>query len=147
MSSAASCFAGDSTGTAHDFVPDIRFITAREELFDKVVAVCPIGRGKELSASDREKLGLRASTLVYGEIKFKPFAIALQKLRDLYGGLDKPGLKFYDLGSGTGKAVFAAALLHPWDTCTGEPVELETGAGKMVQCRVCRTRGARSVLS
>lgn len=30
-----------------------------------------------------------------------------------------PGGAFYDLGSGTGKAVLAAALLHDFDECKG----------------------------
>jgi hypothetical protein len=85
---------------------------------------------------------MRAATLVYGEIMFEPFAHALLKvcvaqscfthehvrqavwaqIKHLYGGLATPGGKFYDLGSGTGKPVFAAALLHAWDSCTGKGV-------------------------
>ena len=35
------------------------------------------------------------------------------------GFLQKPGGKFYDLGSGTGKPVIAAAILHNFDKCIG----------------------------
>ena len=35
------------------------------------------------------------------------------------GFLQKPGGKFYDLGSGTGKPVVAAAILHNFDKCFG----------------------------
>ena len=33
--------------------------------------------------------------------------------------MQRPGGKFYDLGSGTGKPVIAAAILHNFDVCVG----------------------------
>jgi len=52
---------------------------------------------------------------VYGEISFESYAIAFHKVKNIYGGF-KPargrGAVFYDLGSGSGKPVFAAALQH-----------------------------------
>ena len=119
MSSAAS-YTGGSTGTHGDFSPDHGFVAERQSLFDSIVSRMPTQRGKELSLADRESRGLlRQSSLAYGEMSFAPFALALQKLRDLYGGLEQPNQRFYDLGSGTGKAVVAAALLHAWECCTG----------------------------
>ncbi|RYG52553.1 hypothetical protein EON66_09665 [archaeon] len=47
------------------------------------------------------------------------------QIRDVYGGMVGSGGKFYDIGSGTGKAVFFAALVHAWDTCVG--IELLSG--------------------
>ena len=41
------------------------------------------------------------------------------QIRDKYGGFPRQGGRFYDIGSGTGKPVFAAALLHPWNVCRG----------------------------
>jgi len=51
----------------------------------------------------------------------RPPATSLRlQIKQLYGGLPKRGGRFYDIGSGTGKPVFVAALAHPWDSCVGE---------------------------
>ena len=77
---------------------------------------------------ERRTHSFRGSTFVYGEISFQSYAIAFHKVRHVYGGL-KParghGAVFYDLGSGSGKPVFAAALLHDFERVVG--VELLTG--------------------
>ncbi|CAM9408534.1 unnamed protein product, partial [Ectocarpus fasciculatus] len=49
----------------------------------------------------------------YGEIEFSSFFKILRKFRPTNGG------KFYDLGSGTGKAVLAARLVCDFDCCIG----------------------------
>ena len=100
-------------------------ILRAEALYDRLCEQHHIHVGKTLSTRERDQKGLVASTLVYGEIKFEPFAVALQKIRQLYGGLARRGGAFVDVGSGTGKPVFAAALLHDWDSCRG--VELLAG--------------------
>lgn len=82
------------------------------ELYEKVCENHDIYVGKTISTRERDAKGLTASTLVYGEIMFEPFAIAFQKIKQLYGGLTKRGGVFVDVGSGTGKPVFGAALLH-----------------------------------
>lgn len=92
---------------------------AREAAYDILVEEFPTTRGKELSAKERDEKGLRGGTLVYGEIRFEPYATAFLKIKQLYGGLAAPGGRFYDIGSGTGKPVFAAALMHQWDACIG----------------------------
>lgn len=56
--------------------------------------------------------------MVYGEIEFLPFAKILHKLKG-YGGLQKPGGVFVDVGCGSGRPVFAAALYHDFDRCIG----------------------------
>ena len=61
--------------------------------------------GKTLSKKEREDLHLQEEkSLIYGEVEFKSFYSILRKINP------KPGLIFYDLGSGTGKAVYAARL-------------------------------------
>jgi len=69
-----------------------------------------------------ERKGIKndATTLVYGEIKFEPFAIAIEKIKRKYGGLATSGEgTFYDIGSGTGKPVFAAVLMHTFKRAVG----------------------------
>ncbi|GAB9462799.1 hypothetical protein Gpo141_00000282 [Globisporangium polare] len=71
--------------------------------------------GKELSAEARKSENLIKSSFIYGEILFFPFADAIRSVAPL---LPEHAI-FYDLGSGTGKAVIAASLLHPFDQAIG----------------------------
>ena len=52
-------------------------------------------------------------SFVYGEVKFESFVQILGKLEFAPGGV------FYDLGSGTGKAVFVAHLMFPFAKAKG----------------------------
>ena len=98
-------------------------------LYDRLVESFPEGAGKDVSRAEREELGLKSSTLVYGEITFEPFAEQLLKLH-AYGGMPEGGI-FYDIGCGTGKPVFAAALLHPFRRCAG--IEVLTGLSAIAE--------------
>lgn len=57
-----------------------------------------------ISKAERERLQITEDAFVYGEIEFLSFIILLHKANP------KPQEIFYDLGSGSGKAVFTAAL-------------------------------------
>jgi hypothetical protein len=94
-------------------------VRERERLYEFVCENCPLSVGKTLSSRERDTKGLAHSTLVYGEIKFEPFAAAVLKIKRLYGGLQRRGGRFVDVGAGTGKPVFAAAVLHEWDSVMG----------------------------
>ena len=96
-----------------DTIPEL------EQVFNKLVADHPVAKGKEASTADRNALELKKTTLVYGEITFRSYAIAFEKIKNKYGGLQTPGGVFYDLGSGTGKPVLSAALLHDFDQVKG----------------------------
>lgn len=96
-----------------DTIPEL------EQVFNKLVADHPVAKGKEASTADRNALELKKTTLVYGEITFRSYAIAFEKIKNKYGGLQNPGGVFYDLGSGTGKPVLSAALLHDFDQVKG----------------------------
>ena len=97
-------------------------INQLEGVYNQLLEDHPTTIGKAVSKKERETNNLTASTLVYGEIQFKPFALAFEKIKHKYKGLRKPGGVFYDLGSGTGKPVFAALMLHEWDKCIGVEV-------------------------
>ncbi|OGT58083.1 MAG: hypothetical protein A3F43_04225 [Gammaproteobacteria bacterium RIFCSPHIGHO2_12_FULL_42_10] len=56
------------------------------------------------SYSDRKNFNIKSNEFIYGEIDFLSFFSILKKTNP------QPGEVFYDLGSGSGKAVFAAAL-------------------------------------
>jgi len=80
--------------------------------------------GYEISGRAREKRGLSDPALVYGEM-------TLPAMEQLLAHLAlAPGKVFYDLGSGIGKAVIAAALLGNFSKLVGEELieELVTAA-------------------
>lgn len=73
---------------------------------------------------------LFVASLIYGEVGFHSFGLCL------WGDLMKlkPGGVFYDLGSGTGRAVIAATYLHDFEKLVG--IEILTGltdASKEIQ--------------
>jgi len=98
---------------------DRKLINAQMKVWDELVITTPVSLGKKASSKERDEKRLGASTLVYGEIRFEPYAITIEKVKKWYGGLQKPGGVYYDIGSGTGKPTFAAALLHDFDKCYG----------------------------
>jgi SAM-dependent methyltransferase len=70
--------------------------------------------GKTLSKSQREELDLNdEKSLIYGEVDYPSFYRILRKINAPKGSI------FYDLGSGTGKAVFAARLTQDFKRCIG----------------------------
>ncbi|KAJ8600349.1 hypothetical protein CTAYLR_000675 [Chrysophaeum taylorii] len=78
------------------------------EMLSDLYAECPLEVAKSLSKADRQ--GNDNKSLVYGEVDFSSFARVVRKLKKK---------RFYDLGSGSGRAVFAARLLGDFDECTG----------------------------
>lgn len=61
----------------------------------------------------RITLNITDEAFTYGEIDFLSFILLLEEAKP------KPGEVFYDLGSGAGKAVFAAALCYDFSKCCG----------------------------
>jgi len=90
-------------------------------IYDELVRPYDTKKSKNESFKERSRVGTSMSerSLIYGEIAYDPFAEALRKVKEEYGGLKGGKLRFVDLGSGTGKAVFAAALCHPFEVCSG----------------------------
>ena len=116
--------------SVEDFTRDfaalsIEAIPKLNQIFDALVAEMPVSAGKKSSTSERNLLKDSRSTLVYGEIQFSSYAIAIEKVKNKYGGLQESGGIFYDLGHGTGKPALAAALLHDFDSVNG--IELLDG--------------------
>ena len=97
------------------------FLIQQEEIYDALVFDADAKVGYRKSHDSREKLDKDedSSSFYYGEIRFSIFAKAIHKIKTLYNGLNKDGGVFYDLGSGSGKMVLAAALLHPFSKSIG----------------------------
>lgn len=109
---------------------DMAHVITSKVIYDHVCSAFPVQLGKAASKKEREEMGRKETTLVYGEISFEAFGVIIEKIRNIYGRQDVGssgeygvlqgrGGVFYDLGSGTGKAVSAAAILHNFDQCTG----------------------------
>lgn len=91
------------------------------QLFDSCFVSSSLKDAKAGVLKEKEEMRAKGetvdSTLVYGEIEFMPFGVALRKLSTRYGM--GPGGVFYDIGHGTGKPVLAAQLCHPFDKVGG----------------------------
>ncbi|OQS02786.1 hypothetical protein THRCLA_04883, partial [Thraustotheca clavata] len=85
-------------------------------VYDRVYRHISSEYGKELSIQARKGTEFDTSVHVYGEIAFFPFADIIYPL---IPELPHNNAIFYDLGSGVGKAVIAAALLHPFHKSVG----------------------------
>jgi len=108
---------------------DQKYIATQMKIWDELVLETPVSMGKKASSKERDEKEMSASTLVYGEIRFDPYAVTIEKIKKWYGGLQQPGGIYYDIGSGTGKPTFAAALLHDFDKAYG--VEILEGLHKI----------------
>ena len=109
----SSLLASDFAGLTLDTIP------ALEKAYNRLIRDHPTILGKRASTAGRQRMDNKASTLVYGEILFRSFAVAFEKLRNKYGLLAEPGGVFYDIGAGTGKPALAAALLHDFEKVKG----------------------------
>jgi SAM-dependent methyltransferase len=94
-----------------------------EAQWDGLFEACSAKVGKDLSRAERAALHISRASMTYGEVTWVGMANLLWSSQP-HMHLPSGGV-FYDLGSGTGRAVFAAALLHDWDKCVG--VELLEG--------------------
>ena len=136
----ASCSLVPASGTAEtttsegasdpDYEDPEVWLENRQSLYEHLTSPYPTAFGKNVSKADRELMESPPSTLTYGEIDFKSFSIALNKIRMVYGRpgvgttpaggiMQQPGGVFCDVGSGTGKPSVAAAVCHPFDLVAG----------------------------
>jgi hypothetical protein len=109
---------------------DMVSVLEAKDIYDSIMQAFPPTLGKSVSKKERDELNLKTPNLVYGEITFETFGTVIEKIKKVYGlggvGSSGPagvlqtrGGIFYDLGSGTGKPVIAAAILHNFDVCYG----------------------------
>jgi hypothetical protein len=103
-------------------------VMEKKEVFDSILDPSLYYDSSQLSKNDRKEPSKRADmTLTYGEIDFSSFADIIYKVKYEYKGLSG-GELFCDVGSGSGKAVFAAALLHNFQRCVGVEILLSLDA-------------------
>lgn len=104
--------AGDGAGMAEE-----EAMSVHEQLFREL----PFAVVRALSAEERQRRGLVSAQLAYSEARFDGMAGLIRVMRDelMLPALRRGGGKFVDLGSGVGKSLMAAALLHSFDECVG----------------------------
>lgn len=105
-----------STPVFHDLPHAISAVILQEyqKKWDDLFQDCSTDFAKKASKMERDELGLKKASLVYGEISFVSFGVVFLNQIKL-----KPGGVYYDLGSGTGRSVFAAEMLHDFDKLIG----------------------------
>ena len=114
----------------HPLSPE-EFVDSRRDTFTTIVGAAGLdsARCQALSVSERTKRHITAYTnFLYGECDFDLFTRVFLRLKHIHGALRDDhawreggggGGVFLDLGSGAGKVVLAAALLHAFDTSVG----------------------------
>jgi SAM-dependent methyltransferase len=125
------------------FLEQIHELIASEaqNVYDELFADTSLEVGKMLSKNEREHKALNEEkSLIYGEVEFASFYRVLRKISP------RPGQVFYDLGSGTGKALFVARLTQDFSKCLG--VEILQGLHQQSQRIVDRFNvGTKAILS
>lgn len=90
---------------------------------DEIMDTVTTEFGFELSRKERNERRLHTTTLTYGEVHFRSFTHILSNVLDQVYELPyekKSEFKvFYDLGSGTGRALVGAALCHNFQKVVG----------------------------
>lgn len=99
-------------------------VDSEREPWDLLFRECSTEEGKRISKADRARIQaakMPSTNLVYGEISFNSLGIVLFEF--VFRQEIPPPKVFYDLGSGTGRGVFAAAVLG--DFCLRKIVGIE----------------------
>jgi len=88
--------------------------------FDLLDSVYAFADGYQIARDEKQrqrKQGVYRDGLTYGEVAPSSFATVLNWIRPVAGE------HFVDLGSGTGKAVLTAAILHPFGAAIGVEIQ------------------------
>ena len=99
-----------------DFMEQLHTLIETESLalYNELFYDTSLEIGKTLSKDERDSNDLNEDkSLIYGEVDFASFYKVLRKVNPA------PGSTFYDLGSGTAKAVFIARLTQDFGRCLG----------------------------
>lgn len=97
-----------------------RIVSAQCDQFAALFGGCTLHAAKKISRSEREANGfLGDANLIYGEVDFKNFS---KVLRVATSCLQGPARAFFDLGSGTGRAVFVACLTCGFQVLEGAEI-------------------------
>jgi len=94
-------------------------LEGRQMLYEAIFASTTADVAKMASINERRENELQDKSLTYSELDISVLHQVLNTLKTSYGPLFAQKGLFVDLGSGTGKACIAAALLHPFEKVIG----------------------------
>jgi SAM-dependent methyltransferase len=86
-------------------------------VFQTLYADCSYEKASETSKAARSAMNNIETSLVYGEVLPHSFFLDVLQSIDIKEGGRRS--VFYDLGSGSGRAVFTARLTHDFERCVG----------------------------
>lgn len=98
------------------------------EVMNKLYSPDSTALAKATSRRERTYLGISDPTLCYSEVGFDELQILFSLLRK-HGFAHDAGGNFVDIGCGSGKVVFGAALIHDFHICRG--IEILSGLHNM----------------
>lgn len=93
-------------------------LSRKNQVFQDLTSDFDIEKTKEAWNKELDDKSLTSSNYTYGEVDFLSLAETFEIIKTRHGPI-KPGGTFYDLGSGSGKGVVSAALIHDFDKCKG----------------------------
>ena len=97
----------------------IQVLRRKLEVYEEITKKFPLELGKKISKDARENENSAWNfSFTYGEMDFMSMGELFYTINERYGGMSQGGI-FYDLGSGIGKALIAAALLGDFSECRG----------------------------
>jgi hypothetical protein len=96
-------------------------LASRQSLFDNIFSACPADVAKQASRAERQSDNMLSDlqSLTYGEVDLRSMHDILNLVKRELGNLHAQTGIFLDLGSGAGKAVIGAGLLHPFAQVMG----------------------------
>ena len=89
-----------------------------EQYFTKFYHTELLEKAKKEAKEESERKKLKKENFIYGEVNFRAISYILLYLTHEHNLLSKKGY-FYDLGSGTGRAIIGAALSVPFEKYVG----------------------------
>ncbi|GMI09361.1 hypothetical protein TrLO_g6810 [Triparma laevis f. longispina] len=116
---------GPESNSEKGFISKLYQLADRKasEEFDRLFEDCSIEVAKSASKGERaDKELTKERSLIYGEVEFDSFAVVLRKIcsgfsKDM-APMDRNKV-FYDIGSGSGRAVMIARMTQDFKTCVG----------------------------
>ena len=92
---------------------------ARDEVFQTITREFSCTLGKTTSKAERFEKGLNSGSLTYGEVEYLSLVDIFDVIKQDGDSFQEPGGVFVDLGSGIGKGVIGACLMHQFDRVIG----------------------------
>jgi hypothetical protein len=119
---------GEVAKPEREYDINIEPVREREAIFEQIYEDYPLRLARIVAKKEIDEQGHFETAFRYAETSYEEVGIMLRKIKEKHGGLKKDEVQkqiFYDLGSGFGRPVFAAAILFPFAKVIG--IELLEG--------------------